>query len=1152
MARRGRLPIWIARSVLVVAVSIALVGPLPARVAATGSGLEAPSRPRAVLLVKYRSEGPHSVDDCAERLSRTDEPFARATRDGSDSLDRLRRRFRLGRHRALFRTPDSTSLSSQRRVLAERLSRLDQRAARSRRSRPLPDLSHVYRVTLPDPQSIDDAVAALAADPHVEYAQLDHSFALDQIALPPNDPFFSSSGSWGQAFSDLWGLERIRAPQAWAIEQGEGAVVAVVDSGLDRFHADIRDNLWINAGEDLDGDGQAEPEDQNGLDDDGNGFIDDLTGFDFANSSDRDEDGTFDGEADVSDADPFDDNGHGSHVAGTIAATGGNGIGVIGVAPRARIMALKGFPAQGAAFDSVLWRAVLYAAENGATVVNNSWSCAPACPENPLAEEVLAIVNALGTVVVTSAGNDSSDVLFTSPENRTSVLTVGSIGSDGRISDFSNRGWLLDVVAPGGGPDQPVELFLPSRNILSLLSSGALPDRLVLAVAGPYLRLSGTSMSSPHVAGAVALLRANRPELSPRDVRRLIRMSASDLGAPGHDPVYGAGLLDLARLLEEDLPALDLEIESPGPGAVHDPSEGDLILRGRASGSDLESIVIEVGAGLMARTFRPLEDWGDSIVEPIDSRPAGEQDDSRALARWDVSEVPDGPHVIRIRARLRDGRNVEEHAIVGIERNPSIALSDGELEVGGPSLSRRQLVWHVDESNETPQEHDLAIGVFPTHLPRSSSPLEAAREVSPAIVLARAGDQRNVVSAGNELAWITRDRTDRSIERCRLRQKTRDSQPRSSPAERPNLCEPERVVSPPSSFTGPWIGPDWLLWMRFDGSSRTIEGCRIGPKHPVCRPQSLLDPAADRRWSLESYDGETLVLTRPGELARCALTGKAPLCTPEPIELESESPPPSEPIHDGNLLVFSDLSVRTLPDPDCGGPGSCPSRAVLTRALYACWIDEVTRFCDPIRIAPPVSVDDSAGVAVSGRRIIWSAASPNETPSLRSCEFLPELSSCRSQRLTGSAAPQTRPDLDELRIVWEDSRTGIARIRGLELPDLVLPARVRWRAGMPFVLPIFGRPGGSRTLHFEVEPIDGLSPAEAQAKIATLDPTGRAGWLKGVIPPGATGQARWKIRAIENAGLFSERVLTIVIDPPGPRRKPTERPLDLDASAQRR
>jgi len=327
------------------------------------------------LIVKYYSRGESALHECAERLSSRGEQFARHTQDASESLDHLQLRFGLGPHRAIFRKPGGATFESQRRRLADRLERARSRRPGRGAGRPrqgsLPDLSHVYRIAVPEDQSMTEVLEAMRADPHVVYAQRDHALELDQLAPPFDDPFLASEGSWGQPYADLWGLDLIHAREAWLTTLGEDSVVAVVDTGLDRFHPDIADNVWVNPGEDLNGDGLAGPEDVNGLDDDANGFIDDLTGFDFAESMDTDEDGFYDGPGDVSDPDPFDDRGHGTHVSGTIAAVADNGIGIVGVAPGARIMALKGFPLEGSAEDSVLWRAVLYAAENGATVVNN-------------------------------------------------------------------------------------------------------------------------------------------------------------------------------------------------------------------------------------------------------------------------------------------------------------------------------------------------------------------------------------------------------------------------------------------------------------------------------------------------------------------------------------------------------------------------------------------------------------------------------------------------------------------------------------------------------------------------------------------------------------------------------------------------------------
>src|SRR5712691_6534289 len=229
-------------------------------------------------------------------------------------------------------------------------------AARARR-RPgafqPPDLSRTYRLeaAVASGPELEALLASLAADPDVEYAEEDKRAA---ISLVPNDPYFSSTGTWGQAYADLYGLKKIGADVAWDSAAGEGVTVAVVDTGVDYTHADLADNIWTNAGE-IPG---------NGIDDDGNGYVDDVRGWDFVGASYN---------APAPDADPGDGHGHGTHVAGTIAAEGNNGVGVIGVAWKARVMAVKGLDNGGSGLYSQLASAIVYAADNGADVINASW-----------------------------------------------------------------------------------------------------------------------------------------------------------------------------------------------------------------------------------------------------------------------------------------------------------------------------------------------------------------------------------------------------------------------------------------------------------------------------------------------------------------------------------------------------------------------------------------------------------------------------------------------------------------------------------------------------------------------------------------------------------------------------------------------------------
>src|SRR5262249_46772302 len=175
---------------------------------------------------------------------------------------------------------------------------------------PSPNLVNVYVVDVSQPIDPTEVCRKYRGDPPVEWCQPDYRAAITAI---PNDPYYSSAGSWGQSYPDLWGAQALDSSRAWDTTQGDGIVVAVVDTGLDMAHPDIATNVWTNAGEIP----------NNGYDDDGNLESDDIHGWDFVANNNN----------------PDDRNGHGTHVAGTIAAVGNNGLGVVGVAPRAKIMA---------------------------------------------------------------------------------------------------------------------------------------------------------------------------------------------------------------------------------------------------------------------------------------------------------------------------------------------------------------------------------------------------------------------------------------------------------------------------------------------------------------------------------------------------------------------------------------------------------------------------------------------------------------------------------------------------------------------------------------------------------------------------------------------------------------------------------------------
>ncbi len=349
------------------------------------------------------------------------------------------------------------------------------------------DIENIYVAEVASGSDIQQLARELKKDPNVEYAEPDYEM---KVQMVPNDPYFSSSNSWGQGYDDLWGIKKIHAPEAWDISQGEGIVVAVIDTGVDYNHPDLATNIWTNPNE-IPG---------NGVDDDNNGYIDDVRGWDFTTCQ------TFDwlGNCAVTkspDNDPMDGYGHGSHVSGTIAAIGNNLQGVIGVAPKAKIMPVKGLNDQGNGYISDLAAAVIYAADNGANILNNSWG---GVGVSQVLTNAFNYADSKGVLSFASAGNSGSDTQQFTPANIPSVFAVAATTENDEVTSFSNYGTKVGVAAPGGGYKN--ELGNGANDIYNILST--LPDNSAFANSKPYFkvsngyyRLAGTSMACPHVSG---------------------------------------------------------------------------------------------------------------------------------------------------------------------------------------------------------------------------------------------------------------------------------------------------------------------------------------------------------------------------------------------------------------------------------------------------------------------------------------------------------------------------------------------------------------------------------------------------------------------------------------------------------------------------
>lgn len=550
-----------------------------------------------------------------------------------------------------------------------------------------------YKVTLPGEKEIvkekvggvklsklRSILAKYKKNPNVEEVQLNliaHATALpnDTYIDPDPDDDVWSTGAWGQTYEDMWGLKKIQADQAWDFagntNLGEGVIIAVVDTGLDYNHEDIANNVWINPGEDLNSNGVVDGTDTcptpngdfNCIDDDGNELVDDIRGWDFASN----------------DNNPIDGDGHGSHVSGTAAAEGNNGVGIAGVAPKAQVMAIKSLPDSGSGEFDQLGAGIVYAADNGADVVNNSWGCTFACPVNPFAEDAVSYAYALDVVVIFSAGNDfGEDVEFRSPQNMNETIVISASDHNDDIIIRSNIGFGIDVSAPGGGisPEPPV--LRSDKNILSLKANGT-NCGTNLQVGTDYCRFAGTSMSSPHVAGLAALIREKHPEFTNEQVRQVIRVSADDIADPGFDINSGYGRINASAALAVDNP-LNVNITSPAR-LTNFNGLNSVDIEGTASGTGFVSYSLSYGVGLPPSEFLPIS---GPITTPVTNG---------TLGTWDVSSVTDSQYYI-IKLSATDGvKTYVSHVVVINElANPA---SPQTLEQKLPDVSENKVVWEA-------------------------------------------------------------------------------------------------------------------------------------------------------------------------------------------------------------------------------------------------------------------------------------------------------------------------------------------------------------------------------------------------------------------------------------------------------------------------
>ena len=342
------------------------------------------------------------------------------------------------------------------------------------------ELEKIYTLRFSSPFNTTYIIKEISKLTEIEWAE---PYYLYQPTYVPNDSIYNSAN-----LSQYQHLKVIKAEEAWDINKGsKDIIIAIVDTGVDWDHPDLRDNIWINEDEIV----------GNGIDDDNNGYIDDIRGWDFG------------GESGTPDNDPSEDQpDHGTHVAGLASATTDNLVGIASIGFNSKIMAIKTSrnnlrDENGSALISDGYKGIKYAVDNGAQIINCSWG---GYSYSAFAQSVIEYTTTNGALVVAAAGNDNSSEAFF-PSSYDGVLSVAATDHHDIRASWSNYGTKIDVSSPG----------------VSIYSTWQTPSQ--------YATLNGTSMASPIVAGLAALVTNQFPNYSPLQIGEQIRASTDNINS---------------------------------------------------------------------------------------------------------------------------------------------------------------------------------------------------------------------------------------------------------------------------------------------------------------------------------------------------------------------------------------------------------------------------------------------------------------------------------------------------------------------------------------------------------------------------------------------------------------------------------------------
>ncbi len=434
--------------------------------------------------------------------------------------------------------------------------------------------------------------------------------------MVPNDPYYGLQ--WHLDNSVYGG---IHTEEAWDISTGSGVTVAVVDTGITRG-TDLADTCFV-------------------------------AGYDFVND----------------DAFPTDDNGHGTHVAGTVAQSTNNGIGVAGVAYGACLMPVKVLGSTGSGTYADVADGIYFAANNGAQVIN--LSLGGSAPSDTL-EAAVTHAYANGVTVVAAAGNDSSSVISYPAAYDAYVIAVGATRYDETLAYYSNYGPGLDLVAPGG--DVTVDQNGDGYGDGVLQQTFQRTGRSGRVTWGYYF-FQGTSMAAPHVAGVAALVIANGNAITPNDVRAVLQETAEDLGPAGFDAIYGHGLIDAASALGYAA----VPVDNPPTVSVTSPVDGVTV------------------SGTILITADATDDSGVVQVDfYYDSTLIGTDTDSPYSVDWKSTLVDDDLYTLTAIATdtiLQTDSDSVSVLVDNVAEEPTLVMSVSDIDMSTESTRVRRYIY---------------------------------------------------------------------------------------------------------------------------------------------------------------------------------------------------------------------------------------------------------------------------------------------------------------------------------------------------------------------------------------------------------------------------------------------------------------------------